>query len=152
MNYSAINTNTDLDRTKALIDALDFTPIIDRLIRVEKWTKEQALETCQLYRNFLFLRKKYGHQYSLPPSEDIDEFWHNHILDTHKYEKDCQAIFGEYFHHYPYMGMDGKTTRKDLDDAFEITQQLHLQEFGDYIYTVKKDPAVKRFLKFLVAS
>jgi hypothetical protein len=150
MNHSP---STDLNHAKALIDGLDLTSIIDRVIQVEHWTEKQALEVCQLYRNYLFLRKKYGQRYeTLPPSEDIDEFWHNHILDTQKYQKDCQVIFGEYLHHYPYFGIDGKITKKDLYEAFEMTQQLHLQEFGDYIYKVKKNGSVKQFLKFLTGN
>jgi hypothetical protein len=66
----------------------------------------------------------------LPPSKDVDEFWHNHILDTKKYREDCQAIFGFYLDHYPYFGMDQESTKEDLNVAFEKMQRLHEQEFG----------------------
>ncbi len=104
------------------------------------WTKKQVRAAGELYRHYLFLKRKYGNHYKLPPSEDIDEFWHNHILDTHQYHHDCQRIFGRYLHHYPYFGIDEVSTREDALKAFEVTQQLHYQEFGDYIYRVRLQP------------
>src|SRR5438876_887189 len=85
------------------INTLDFSMIIKKMVREQSWTQKEAEEVVALYKNFLLLKKKY--QYELPPSEEIDEVWHNHILDTLKYEKDCKFIFGEYLHHYPYFGI-----------------------------------------------
>jgi hypothetical protein len=31
----------------------------------------------------------------------LDEMWHEHILDTHKYARDCNTIFGRMIHHDP---------------------------------------------------
>lgn len=127
-----------LGEAKEYIYSIDFSKIIDKLVKFNGWLKKDAGETCKLYRNFLFLNKKYEHQYSpLPPSEDIDEFWHNHILDTEKYALDCQAIFGKFFHHYPYLGIDERTNLQDLSRAFEITQHLYLLEFGERIQATK---------------
>jgi hypothetical protein len=30
----------------------------------------------------------------MPPTKDIDMFWHAHILDIHHDEADCDRIFG----------------------------------------------------------
>lgn len=35
------------------------------------------------------------------PNKQIDEMWHEHILDTRKYSDDCQTVFGYYLHHTP---------------------------------------------------
>src|SRR5215207_2821612 len=98
-----------LEESVQYIEAIDFRPIIDKLSMQMGWSRDHALEICDMYRKFLFLKKKYGHEYSLPPSEDIDEFWHMHILDTKNYRKDCEAIFGYYLDHYPYLGIDRAT-------------------------------------------
>lgn len=119
---------------KAYIDAIDFSQLMDRLKKEEGWSDKALAETCTYYRNFLFLNKKYPEYNVLPPSADIDEFWHAHILETEKYERDCLAIFGKYFHHYPYLVFDKKMSRNNLNQHFDVTQQLHQQEFGSMIY------------------
>lgn len=104
------------------------------------WKRKAALQTCVYYRNFLFLNKKYRQQVHpniLPPSEDVDEFWHYHILDTKKYITDCEMIFGSYFHHYPYLILDHQINKKELNNTFELTQKLHIQEFGEPIYATR---------------
>ena len=123
---------------KAYIFSIDFSQIMDKMEKTYKWKRKDLMEVCELYRHYLFLKKKYEHEdYAMPPSEDIDEFRHNHILDTKKYAVDCQKIFGRYLHHYPYLGMDEKTNDDDLQGFFETTQKLHHEEFGDYIYHVR---------------
>jgi len=127
-----------LEDAKSYIDSIDFTMIIKKMVEHQGWLQEQAETVCCLYRNFLFLNKKYGRIYSsLPPSEDIDEFWHNHILDTKNYRKDCEIIFGSYFDHYPYFGIDGQTNFNNLESAFETMQKLHIKEFGEQIFQVR---------------
>src|SRR5687767_9924066 len=98
-----------LEQAKAYIYAIDFKHIINKMVKYDDWLRRDAENTCELYRNFLYLNKKYGKERQLPPSEDVDQFWHNHILDTEKYRADCDAIFGHYLHHYPYLGIDGNT-------------------------------------------
>jgi len=132
------NQLLSLEEAKQYIYSIDFSMIVNKMIKHQGWQKNEAETVCALYRNFLFLNKKYQDQHGqLPPSEEVDEFWHNHILDTEKYRRDCQVIFGRYIDHYPYFGIDSKSTLKDLDEAFKSTQQLHKQEFGDYIYMVR---------------
>lgn len=123
-------SNKDLNRDIDYIELLDFNRIINKLINQMGWRKEHALEACDLYRKFLILKRKYNHLYNLPPSEDIDEFWHMHILDTKAYRKDCEAIFGYYLDHYPYLGIDEHTNLDDLGNAFQKTQELFALEFG----------------------
>lgn len=138
MERSIHMTCTSLNTVKNYIDAIDFSKIIDKLVNYNGWLKEDATLTCQQYRNFLFLSKKYSDEkIQLPPSEDIDEFWHNHILDTEIYIKDCQAIFGGYWHHYPYFGIDDNSDMTTLNLAFEKTNSLYFNEFGHHIVSTK---------------
>ena len=116
---------------------LDFDPIIKKMVREEGWARADAEDCAGLYRNFLLLKLKYGKQYKIPPTREIDIFWHHHILDTRQYIKDCQAIFGEYLHHYPYAGIDGIIGKKQLKDYLYVAQQLHKREFGYYCYKIR---------------
>lgn len=141
-------SSPSLSKAKEYIYTIDFSRIVSKLVNHSGWLAEDAYETCELYRNFLFLNKKYGDAYeSMPPSEDIDEFWHSHILDTAAYTKDCNAIYGKVLEHYPYLGIDGKTDITYLNKAFELTQKLHYIEFRKYINpTRSKYPKIIYFL------
>jgi hypothetical protein len=44
----------------------------------------------------------------MPPTKDIDMFWHAHILDIHHDEADCDRIFGYFLHHNPHFGSNGE--------------------------------------------
>lgn len=128
----------DLDPVLEYIHQIDFSRIINKLTTYEGWLIEDAINTCKQYKNFLFLNKKYQHEYTdLPPSEDIDNFWHSHILDTEAYVRDCEKIFGRYMHHYPYFGIDEKSDMGSLNEAFAITQKLYSEEFGEKIVATK---------------
>lgn len=146
LRFVALLLMSQIEKTKQAIENLDFSMIINKMVAHQGWDLDEAEEACRLYRNWLFLTAKYPGK-ALPPSEDIDEFWHNHILDTKKYRTDCQAVFGEFRDHYPYFGIDGTTTMVDLKDAFEETNRLHFEEFGDYIYEVRFQP-IKRLRSF----
>jgi len=126
-----------LEQAKAYIDTIDFLPIINKLERQHGWCHYEAASISDMYRNFLYLQKKYGKTHALPPSEEIDEFWHMHILDTKKYRHDCEIIFGYYLDHYPYFGIDDKTSLTDLETAFATMQQLYQHEFGTPIYEIR---------------
>lgn len=123
------NTPT-LAEAKEYIYSMDFSMIIDKMVS-QGWPRSVVQNLSFIYRNFLYLNRKYlNTKKKLPPSEEIDEFWHNHILDTSKYRIDCQNIFGFYFDHYPYFGMDNTSNLVDLASAFYETQELYLEEFG----------------------
>lgn len=129
---------SSLEEAKEYIYSIDFSNIIYKMVNHLGWLKHDALTVCNMYRNFLFLQMKYGKDHKLPPTEEIDEFWHLHILDSKNYRKDCDAIFGEYFDHYPYFGIDGKNSIKDVEDAFETMQKLYAKEFnGERIYQIR---------------
>jgi len=131
------NSSLPLKEAKTYIDAIDFSQIINKLERQYGWDPHEAADICDMYRNFLYLQKKYGQTHALPPSEEIDEFWHMHILDTKKYRRDCELIFGYYLDHYPYFGIDEKTSLNDLEAAFGTMQELYVKEFGTPIYEIR---------------
>jgi hypothetical protein len=151
-------SETELMAARKLIDAVDLNPTIHRLMTVHHWKKKQALEAVKQYRNYLFLRKKYDHQYvsdiyALPPSYDIDEVWHAHILHTEDYYDFCKQAFGHFLHHHPHHGKDNTLTDSDIEQAFEgQTQKLYYAEFGEHIEAIRPLPfkvTLKRLWKLL---
>lgn len=134
-----------LDEAIAHIDSIDLSLIEAKLCSADRllfrqWTKVEAEVGIQYYKNFLFLNKKYSKEYPvLPPSLEVDEIWHHHILDTRQYMKDCDGIFDYYFHHYPYFGTRSQNDQENLHVAFEVTQGLHEMEFGKRMLSIWSD-------------
>jgi hypothetical protein len=139
----------ELGESKKLIDALDLTATIERLVKVHNWTRNQATEASKQYRNYLFLKKKYGDDYPLPPSYDIDDVWHAHILHTEDYYNFCKQVFGEFLHHHPHHGKDNSITDTDIEKLFEKTQELYYLEFQEPICNIRPVPLKVKFQKFL---
>jgi hypothetical protein len=107
------------------------------------WDKERCNEAEIDYKRFLALKRNYPEK-DIVPHGDVDKFWHQHILDTAKYQEDCQNLFGYFVHHFPYFGMNGIEDAQNLVDAFEETKQIYKKHFGhDYIGFAKRCKAPK---------
>lgn len=136
----------DLIDIKKIIDTLDLRAVLKRLILIEGWKPKHAHAAIQQYRNYLFLRAKYYSQYNeiqLPPSYEIDEVWHAHILHTRDYIDFCNRIFNGYLHHSPH-GQSPNLDTNELSDLFSKTQHLYFEEFGEHIHSIKRIPVRKR--------
>jgi len=90
---SNLQLNFSFDHLKNYLHSLDFSLIIKKMISYDGWRELDTLKTCEYYKNYLYLLIKYGDHFKLPPSEDIDDFWHNHILDTKAYLDFCHVLF-----------------------------------------------------------
>jgi len=141
---------TDFEKAKSFILNSDLTPVVDRLIKIEKWAPDEAHEAVEQYRRYLILRKKYPKS-NLPPSKDIDEAWHAHILHTKDYRDFCKKVFadedGQYLDHHPHIAKEGSMER--LNILFEKTQELYRAEFDTYIYKVKTNTIFGRMLRII---
>lgn len=142
MRYRSIHGEPSLEQAAHHIENLDLTKIQKKLcaggkLIARRWTPAECEIAIQYYKNFLLINKKYLKTHPIiPPSIEIDEIWHQHILDTHQYTDDCQKIFGAYFHHFPEFGSRDDQDAHNLDIAFEVTQQLHFKEFGSHILSI----------------
>jgi hypothetical protein len=126
----------------ASIAALDLDPIKVKLMHKESgegWSREYADAVEFEYRRFLYLVKKFPHEQTAPLF-DVDVFWHYHILDTMKYAVDCEAVFGYFLHHFPYVGLRGED---DLEAHHRVGQrmcELYEQTYGEQ-YSRQEVPA-----------
>ena len=112
----------------AAIRAIDLDPVMDQLWErrgQHGWTKAQIRQISQLYRMFIYLCFKYP-KTTIVPTYEVDAFWHQHILNTRSYAKDCQRVFGRFLHHFPH-GAPGKNV--DIDQYFDRTLELIRKEF-----------------------
>ena len=123
------------------IHSIDFTWIEKKLTKSDPniskvWSLEGVRDAVNQYRNFMFILYKYQKKHKVVPSIEVDEIWHHHILDTRKYFLDCESVYGEYMHHFPYFGMRGNDDFIDLQDSFSSTQDLYFKHFDEYMYEV----------------
>jgi hypothetical protein len=122
-----------LEQVKSAIESLDLEPIKFKISSKEDgygWTSEHVNRIELAYRRFLVLHAQFP-QHQISPTKDIDAFWHAHILDTRKYAADCQRIFGEFMHHYPYLGMRGD--HDQWQQAATTLNDLFVSEFGEEV-------------------
>jgi len=112
---------------------LDFTLLKLKLQDTEEgegWSPNRV-ETVHLeYIKFLALTRAYPEK-AIVPSGEVDKFWHFHIVDTQAYAEDCQAIFGQILHHFPYFGMRGEQDSANLQTAWAETNALYRRHFGE---------------------
>lgn len=87
--------------TKQDISALDFTKVHEQLRSRKNWEDARITAADAEYRKFLWLLARYPGEMMVPWSQDMDEFWHQHILNTVNYTAMCKKLFGKYIDHTP---------------------------------------------------
>jgi hypothetical protein len=115
-----------------VIANLDLEPIMVKLMdkdEGEGWALEFTQRVANEYRRFLTLCLE-NPRFSMVPSIFVDKFWHFHILDTLKYQEDCQRIFGHFLHHFPYFGMRGEDDAENLKQAWSESCDLYEKRYG----------------------
>ncbi|AKU22188.1 glycine-rich domain-containing protein-like [Massilia sp. NR 4-1] len=115
------------------IAELDLDPIKVKLMHVESgegWSLERANAVEFEYRRFLYLMKKFPKEQTAPLM-DVDIFWHYHILDTMKYAVDCQAVFGYFLHHFPYIGLRGEDDEVAHARVGQRMKELYEETFNE---------------------
>jgi hypothetical protein len=126
----------------APIAALDLDPIKVKLMHEESgegWSRAYV-DTIEFeYRRFLYLVKKFPNEQAAPLF-DVDIFWHYHILDTMKYAADCEAVFGYFLHHFPYVGLRGDEDLETHRRVGERMRELYEQTYGEK-YIRQEPPA-----------
>ncbi len=89
---------------------------------------DYAMQLQHEYRQFLFLCAANPNQVIVPWSEDLDEFWHTHLLHTEKYANDCDKVFGRVLRHTP---LDPCQVRPSSHlDNYRETKRLYAKTFG----------------------
>jgi hypothetical protein len=92
-------------REQSTVDKIDLSRVIKKLqFPTERggqgWSLSETMEVVGNYRKFLQQHAN-NPKAELVPTEQVDEVWHLHILDTKRYHQDCQTMFGHYLHHLP---------------------------------------------------
>lgn len=121
--------------------AIDLNSVRDAMIEKQGWPAERADTAQAEYVRFLTLLQLKP-KFMLVPwldsqgRDDLDQFWHQHILDTAKYAADCDALFGRMIHHNPHLSR-GSDEEKE---AVEKTRRLYARTFHSGHFGAEVDP------------
>lgn len=118
------------------INTLDLENIKANLYRRQKgfwnrrWWRKNLNRVEYEYKKFLYLICVYTNNKIVPWGNvkgfcPLDELWHEHILDTHKYARDCQNIFGKFIHHDPNLPVG----TRDHTDHWAMTKKIYKAVF-----------------------
>lgn len=134
MAVSTIEVSQAMSPVEALarVSEIDLELVKSKLrdpVEGKGWSKEESELADDEYRKFLALNLMYPTQ-AIVPCAIVDEIWHAHILDTRAYAQDSNAIFGEFFHHFPYFGTRGEEDARDLEESYSTTLERYRDAFG----------------------
>ncbi|SEP36607.1 Protein of unknown function [Rhodospirillales bacterium URHD0017] len=117
----------------ARMQTIDLDRVARKLCRDEGWTEAQAATAVLRYRRFLCMHYL-DRDLFVVPARDIDKVWHQHILCTHEYARDCDRVFGRFLHHRPSSG--DSEEQESLRTDFEMTEIRYAELFGEaYVET-----------------
>jgi hypothetical protein len=141
-NLDIARTREDVDAVKPRVMMISFKWQKRKMTEILGWDSELVEQMELIYKDFLCLVYALRNQdvsFMPVPSRMIDEFWHMHMLDTRKYFEDCAALFGEYLHHNPYFGMDGKKELAQWVCQGDRSNEIWSTIFGqDYLSATTK--------------
>jgi hypothetical protein len=93
------------------VQALDLTAPAEQFVLYRGWTAEKAKRVELRYRRFFYLKAALPGD-AASPTDEIDEFWHQHIINTRRYGADCNAVAGRFLHHSFLSTADEKKARE----------------------------------------
>jgi len=129
--FSVRKASSSAKTRRMIPEELELNSIRDALMEKQGWSLERAEAARAEYVRFLtLLQRRPGFMLIPWPNregqDDLDQFWHQHILDTAKYAADCRALFGRLIHHNPHVVRGSG----DETDAIDKTQRLYARTFG----------------------
>jgi hypothetical protein len=116
------------------IGRLNLRRMVAKTAKDYGWTEGRA-DTAELwYKNFLKICYLNSRKPVAALTRDADLLWHQHILDTVRYQKDCNRIFHRYLNHVP---LEGRATPADKKE-FDASVKMYIAEFGDAPKNMKR--------------
>lgn len=121
-----------INNRNQILEGLNLEPIMVKAMDEREgygWSLAFAKRVADEYRKYLILCVEHPRA-AVVPSNFVDEFWHLHILDTQKYQADCDEYLGFFLHHFPYFGMRGEQDALNLKQAWADSCALYVATFG----------------------
>lgn len=119
-------TPSDLDPAVSRLDLLRLQ--LSPVARLQSFAPNGGDEDLE-YRRFLSLKQWYPNQMLVPRGVAL-QLWQAHILDTRAYRSDCEAVFGRFIDHFPYLGAESEADQRELHFAEQLYRELYARHFG----------------------
>ena len=94
------------------VATMDLSPVVQQLVDYRGWTAKRAAAAERRYRRFFYLKAAMPTNNAAPTTE-VDEFWHEHIINTRRYGPDCEQVAGQFLHH-TFVSPDEMTQTSEL--------------------------------------
>jgi len=88
--------------------------MVKQSVNYYSWTKEYATQVAFEYERFIEMR---AYNEKLSPSDDIDKFWHLHLLNPLLYYNYCLSKFKKIVNHNPSDSFDQNARKQRLADT-----------------------------------
>lgn len=120
------------DEIVSKINSIDLESVAEKFLSRKSfwwrfWNFKKVILIEAEYKKFLYLIATHKGELIIPWTQDLDDFWHEHILDTRKYQEDCMKIFGEIVHHNPHVPKGTKTHK----EASKTTASYYKSNFSN---------------------
>ena len=122
----AIDGHAYIAARRRVIDTWDFTILKQWMVENNVYPADKVDEAEVEYKRFLTLNLLCPNTV-LPVSNEVDPFWHSHLVFTEDYTRMSEQVFGSYFHHRPGI----LSSQRALDGAFQsVTMPMYRKVFG----------------------
>lgn len=111
------------------VTAMDLSPVVEQLVMYKGWDPERAADAEHRYRRFFYL-KAVMPQGKASPSPEVDEFWHQHIINTQQYGSDCECVAGRFIHHI-FLSPDDPAQARELSAVWLSTVTCYESLFDE---------------------
>jgi hypothetical protein len=91
------------------------------------WTRSRRRVVEREYRRFIALTILEPDQ-AFGMAGDVDELWHDHLLDTQNYLDMCLNVVGSFVHHCPAAAL-GAARKRDVGFAYEMRTVPALKKY-----------------------
>ncbi|WP_155967979.1 hypothetical protein [Kamptonema formosum] len=114
----------------------DLSVIQERFLKDYPELANRLESIDMLYRQYMYLCAIKPKNISLGvPSDEVDKFWHSHIIHTQLYQKFCKKnISGDFIHHAPHSRatslQEKKIAQQNLFNLFSIHFKDSLSRLG----------------------
>ena len=117
--------------------------IVRQVKRKYSWTQQHTDSVAREYFKFLNLRKNNA---KLSPSDDVDRFWHQHILNTRHYREFCFRHLGKFLDHNPEDANDQVARSKRLRKTMNMYRDVYKQAPPSSIWKPKPNYTYAKFI------
>ncbi|CAN5923674.1 hypothetical protein BH11PSE3_BH11PSE3_45990 [soil metagenome] len=125
-----------VEDAEAMVASLDLAAVKRKVIEDEGWSDKIADYAELRYRRFLCMHLL-NPRLPLVPPPDIDAVWHQHILFTREYTRDCDRLFGLYLHHNPASGAAGEAEM--MERGAMAAAKFYADTFGENYFATDPD-------------